>query len=225
MSIPPLLRKTWESLLDWIFPPRCGGCGKAGQWFCDTCQSQVAFVGTPRAPLPYTNGAALEHVYAVAWFEGPVRNLIHNFKYKGLRVLRKPLAQLLVEKWETVRQPTDLIVAVPLHPSRERERGYNQSYLLAQELGRAIGIPAPRDGLQRVRNTMPQVDLSAHERWLNVLDAFSGDRSVLNGRSVLLVDDVCTTGATLQACARAAFEAGARSVWALTVARPRHTEE
>ncbi len=230
MSIPPLLHKTWETLLDWVFPPKCGGCGKTGQWLCDACLSQVAYVEAPHVPLPHpkswtSGGVALEHIYAVAWFEGPVRNLIHNFKYKGQRVLRTPLAQLLVEKWDTVEHPTDLIVAVPLHPSRERERGYNQSYLLSQELGKAIEIPAPRDGLRRVRNTLPQVDLSAHERWLNVQDAFSGDRTVLNGRSVLLVDDVCTTGATLLACARAAFEAGARYVWALTVARPRHVEE
>lgn len=230
MSVPPLLHKTWETLLDWVFPPKCGGCGRAGQWFCDACQSQVAYIEAPHVLLPYSglspeNSPSLRQVHAVAWFEGPLQNLIHNFKYKGQRVLRKPLAQLLLEKWRAVGQPTDLIIAVPLHPSRERERGYNQSYLLSQELGQAIGIEAPKNGLHRVRNTLPQVDLTAQERWLNVQGAFRGDTKVLGGRSVLLVDDVCTTGATLQACASAAFEAGAQAVWALTVARPRHDQE
>ncbi len=230
MNIPPLLHKTWETLLDWIFPPKCGGCGRTGQWFCDACQSQIAYIEAPHAALPYSSpwadgGARLESVHAVAWFEGPLQNLIHNFKYKGQRVLRKPLAQLLARKWQALHHPTDLIVAVPLHPNREKERGYNQSYLLSRELGQAVGIPAPRNGLRRVRNTLPQVDLTAQERWLNVQGAFRGDAGILADRSILLVDDVCTTGATLQACASAALEAGARSVWALTVARPRHDQE
>ena len=230
MSIPPPLRRTWETLLDWVFPPKCGGCDKAGQWFCDACQNQIAYIKTPPIALPYPDPSledspSLRHVHAVAWFEGPLQNLIHNFKYKGQKALRKPLAQLLLEKWRAVDRPTDLIVAVPLHPNRERERGYNQAHLLSQELGKAVGIEATKDGLLRVRNTLPQVDLAAGERWVNVRGAFHGDRSILGGRSVLLVDDVCTTGATLQACALAAFEAGVQSVWALTVARPRHPQE
>jgi ComF family protein len=226
MSPLQSITKTWETLLDWIFPPKCGSCGRPGQWFCEVCRSQIAYVnggqpGSGQPPqLPFRT-SALAQLHSVAWFEGPVRAAIHNFKYRGQRALKVSLAGLLLESWTTLSLGSDLILAVPLHPKREKSRGYNQSLLLAQELGRVTGILAERDGLLRVRDTLPQVSLNMEERRKNVQGAFRGDSAKLRGRSILLIDDVCTTGATLDACARAALEAGALQVSALTVARPR----
>jgi ComF family protein len=224
MNTPPLRSTTWETLLDWIFPPKCGGCGKAGQWLCADCRSQIHYVklrvNEEHPPYPWGD-AAVQRMCSVAWHEEPLRSAIHNFKYRGQKALRKPLAELLVEHWRTLQMPVDLIVAVPLHPKREKERGYNQSQLLADEFSRSTGIPAAHNGLRRVRHTLPQVSLNMQQRWQNVNDAFQGDPKALADKRILLIDDVCTTGATLEACGRAALAAGAQSVWAITVARPR----
>lgn len=224
MSVPPSLNRTWEALLDWVFPPRCGGCGQPGQWLCPACQDQVHYVNTSASDdhtrLPWGQ-TSLQRIHSAAWYEEPLRSVIHNFKYNGQKALRKPLAEILLEQWEAFKLPADLIVAVPLHPKREKERGYNQSYLLAAELSRATGIPVVRNAIRRTRHTTPQVSLRMLERWQNVHDAFQGDPAALAGKRILLIDDVCTTGATMEACGRAAMVAGATSVWGATVARPR----
>jgi ComF family protein len=116
----------------------------------------------------------------------------------------------------------DAILPVPLHPKRQAERGYNQSALLARRLGRVVALPVREDVLRRVRSTPPQVGLDRAKRRENVAGAFAcpPDHPALVGKTLLLVDDVCTVGATLAACAEALRAAGAREVWALTVARP-----
>lgn len=109
---------------------------------------------------------------------------------------------------------------VPLHPKKLRERGYNQSGLLAKQLGLFLGLPVIENSLKRKRNTPPQTKIiSRDERWRNVSDAFVCNGGDVKGRNVLLIDDVCTTGATLDACAQALKSAGAISVWGLTLAR------
>ena len=148
---------------------------------------------------------------------------VGQFKYNDLRVLAGPLGSLMADRWECLRpgdREPDVIVPVALHPQRERARGYNQAALLADELSRQLGLPAVPDALVRVRDTMPQVGLSSHERRENVRGAFSCRGSTLSGRRVLLVDDVCTTGATLEAAASALLDGGVESVWAYTLARP-----
>ena len=114
----------------------------------------------------------------------------------------------------------DLITAVPLHPRRTRERGYNQAELLARVLGRHLGLPYSAVVVRRTRATPPQVKSGGRaERAANMLDAFAADRTVVGGRSILVIDDVATTGATLSACARALKDAGAARVTGLTLAR------
>jgi len=228
MGLAPAFARTLAALLDWIFPSKCGGCGRVGHHLCPQCLAQIAYIGADARTAWQLNprGApALRGMHSVAWFEGPLRTAIHNFKYSGQRVLAKPLAGLLLRDWERCRFPVDMVVAVPLHPQRQKERGYNQSHLLAMEFGRATGIPVAKDALRRTRHTLPQVTLTAAERWQNVQGAFQGEPSALAGKSVLLIDDVCTTGATLEACARAALDAGARTVWAMTLCRPRLPDE
>ncbi len=163
----------------------------------------------------------IDGIRAVAYFEGNLRSAIHRFKYDGAQALAGPLAQLLVEYQKDNQLPADVIVPVPLHPHREAERGYNQSALLARVLSSHLGVPATETALARVRATTPQVSLDAIERHSNVAGAFRARVHEVTGRRVLLIDDVCTTGATMESCSQALKSAGARSVWGLALARGR----
>ena len=127
---------------------------------------------------------------------------------------------MLYAYWQKENLPGELIIPVPLHASRHRERGYNQAALLAKELAERAQMSVNAKDLVRTRATPPQVGLRADERKANVMGAFAWTGSALGGVGVLLVDDVCTTGATLEACALALRQSQAGSVWALTLARP-----
>jgi ComF family protein len=153
-----------------------------------------------------------------------LRKAIHCFKYEDLHCLAGPLGALMASGWQTLagnRVDIDLILPVPLHRARLRERGYNQAALLARELGNRIGVPVAGDLLVRTRATVPQVGLSAEERQANVQGAFQSVTGVLVGKKVLLVDDVYTTGSTLESACAALRESGAVSVWAYTLVRAR----
>ena len=236
-SLEPLrqaLAPAWQRLLDLLFPPRCVGCGAPGTWFCPQCRASVTLIRPPlcqRCGRPLSEGRlcpqcrrappALEAIRSVAFFEAPLRQAIHHFKYRRRTELADPLGEMMAAYWPRLRWPVDLLIPVPLHERRRRQRGYNQAALLAHRLGRAVGCPVTEGALIRRRETAPQVSLNALERRRNVAGAFTWRASPLRGASILLVDDVCTTGATLEACAAALRQAGAGSVRALTLARPR----
>ena len=164
----------------------------------------------------------LDYVRAAARYDGVTREALHAFKFRGRRALATPLGDLLVET-ATGRLPAgppDVLLPVPLHPRRERERGFNQAALLARALGRAWSRPVREDVLVRTVATASQTELDATARRANVRNAFRIRRPALvAGRHVALVDDVFTTGATLSECARCLREAGAARVGALTLAR------
>jgi ComF family protein len=194
-------------------PPICQLCGRPtnASGYCWHCRHK---------PL------AIDGIRSVFSFEGEVRQTVHHLKYCNRQVLAVPLARLMAGYWRTNPIPVNLIVPVPLHPARQRERGYNQADLLARALGGMIDVPVATKGLRRVRHTQPQVNLNASQRGENVRGAFiyqvsekgSGDVAV-NGRRVLVIDDVCTTGSTLEACSLALKAAGASTVWGFTLAR------
>jgi ComF family protein len=148
-----------------------------------------------------------------------MREAIHRLKYSRSRDLAIPMGEIMALYWQDVHLPADVIVPVPLHTRRLRERGYNQAALLSTELGKRVGLPVLENALIRIRDTSPQVDLSAEERKQNVRGAFHCPDDQLTDRSVLLVDDVYTTGATLESCSLALKRQGVRTVWALTLAR------
>ncbi len=152
-------------------------------------------------------------------FAEPIPTIIHQLKYNGYFGLAEPLADLMATAWPKWQMPVDLVVGVPLHPQREKKRGYNQSDLLARYFCNQVNLVEDKGTLQRVRNTSPQVGLNANERVVNVADAFVADRSKAAGKHVLLVDDVCTTGSTLKAAAEALMVAGAKRVSAYCLAR------
>jgi ComF family protein len=151
-----------------------------------------------------------------------MRTAIHRLKYEHLSCLAGSLSQIMSQSWLALA-PLDLeidaIVPVPLHRARLRERGYNQSALLARGLGANLDCPVVEDVLIRKRETVPQVDLGSSERWKNVRGAFGCIEESLCGKRVLLVDDVFTTGSTLEAAGDALRQGGALLVWAYTLAR------
>jgi ComF family protein len=153
---------------------------------------------------------------AIGSYDGALRAIVHALKYDGRRSLARPLAILMRERGEAVLSDADAVVPVPLHPSRRRERGFNQ----AADLARYLPLPTVF-ALRRIRSTAAQASLPAGRRHSNVRGAFEATRHAgrLHGRTVVLVDDVSTTGATLEACARALGERGIREVRALTAAR------
>jgi len=163
----------------------------------------------------------IDGIRSAAYFDGVLREAIHRFKYRGVQVLARPLGRLMTEQWTLHHIPGDVLIPVPLHPSRLAERGYNQAVLLAQELGAATGLPVEMDALARIRATVPQVALDAAARRENVRGAFRCSDDRLAGRRVVLIDDLCTTGATLDACSTALRAVGVGSVWAYTLSRPR----
>jgi ComF family protein len=153
---------------------------------------------------------------AVGSYDGALRAIVHAFKYDGRRSLAAELGRLMRTRGADVLAGADVAVPVPLHRSRRRERGFDQ----AADLARHVGLPVVH-ALRRLRPTAVQASLPAARRHANVRDAFALERSRLSleGRIVVLIDDVSTTGATLEACARAMGEAGIREVRALTAAR------
>ena len=144
---------------------------------------------------------------------------MHQLKYNNLKVMARPMAQLLYDFLVAVNLPCDVLVPVPLHPSRLRERGYNQSSLLCREMGKMSSLSVDERSLVRLRQTASQTSFDRDGRRINVEGAFDCIGGALAGRKVLLIDDVCTTGATLKSCAAVLKEKGVLSVWGLTFAR------
>jgi ComF family protein len=232
-GLSPLTR-VGRVVLEVLFPSRCVGCGAYGSFLCQSCQAELPRARPPRCPIcwqPQRQAApcgrcreerpAFEGARSLYLYEGAAREAVRALKYNYLSALAEPMAQLMahyVEEEEAIE--ADLLVPVPLYGRRQRLRGYNQSALLARELSRLGGLPLAERGLARCRNTPPQArSAGAEARRGNVADAFKADRRWVEGKRILLIDDVMTTGATLDACARALRQAGAASVWALTFAR------
>jgi len=163
---------------------------------------------------------AIDGIRSPFRFEGVIRQAVHQLKYQNLRAIAEPLAALLAEYFADNPVPMAVLVPVPLHPKRLRERGYNQSELLAKELSRLTNLSVVSDCLVREKQTPPQARTATlEERRSNVSGAFTCLDRRLRGRQVLLIDDVATSGATLDACAVALKAKGASSVWGLTLAR------
>lgn len=221
-----------ERLIDLVFPPRCGGCHLAGAWLCDICRRRIRRLEEPLcrrcgAELDSSRDScgckgrlhALSRLRSAVAYEGPVEPLVHRFKYQGWQRLASPLAALLADRLVIEGLASSYIVAVPLHDSRRRERGFNQSELLAAELRRHLLLREPPGRLVRVRPTVPQVGNDRLRRWDNVRGAFAWRGQDLAARPLLVVDDVATTGATLEACATALKSAGSGPITGVTVAR------
>ncbi|MDR5709149.1 MAG: ComF family protein [Armatimonadota bacterium] len=230
-----LLRPWLGTVLELLFPPRCQVCGAGGSFpLCGNCLGRFSRIGPPicqvcgrplRGPPDFTFTCIRCRAYreplrvrAFGLYEGRLRDALHAFKYRRRIALADPLGQALAEvvREDTTLSAAEALVPVPLHPRRERERGFNQAEELAKRIARHVGIPLLR-ALVRVRPTMPQVGLPEAERRGNVRGAFAVCAPV-RGFQVVLVDDVLTTGSTLAECARTLRRAGGRVVGAVVVA-------
>ena len=235
---PVYLAYQWLwSGLDLLYPPDCGGCGRRGVRWCQACHKAAVRVLPPlcercgqelkQPGLCESCQAAPPHFIAVrSWavFEGPVRQALHRLKYRRDLSLGEILSRPLVGLLEELGWPVDLVVPVPLGVARLHERGYNQATLLARPLALGCGCSFRPQALSRVRETRSQVGLSIAQRRENVSGAFQAGAGWVSGRNVLVVDDVATSSATLDACASALLGAGAAQVFGMTLARARHKE-
>ncbi len=220
--------------MDWIFPPLCGGCGKLGYRWCPDCDGKVTKIGMPycsKCGVP-TNGEKIcqtcrrqsfeiEAIRAYGLYEEPLRNAIHQFKYRRDISMGDIFAEKLQDVYKRNRWEVDLVVPVPLSIVRLRERGYNQSALLAYPLALAINKSYCQKAIVRVRETESQVNLAVQDRKANVEGAFRANEDIVKDKRILLIDDVCTTGSTLNACATALKQAKAKAVYGITLARTR----
>ena len=220
----PLCGDCWEGFAR-IVPPQCLVCGVP---FGGLPSGHVAAPGPASNVIPRRCGSCqrrsppFHYARAAVRYEDIAREAVHALKFGGRRALATPLGDLLAEiaPHELPEGPPHLVIPVPLHRRRERDRGFNQALLLAGRLGVAWGIPVRSDVLVRTVPTPPQTELSATARRANVRGAFALRRpEVVSGRHVVLVDDILTTGSTVSACARCLRDAGAKTIGVLTVAR------
>ena len=205
----PVCDRCWQSIRP-VTPPLCDRCGDSlPTW--RTVSTTLACCARCRR-----TSRALDRARSVGVYDGALRAIVHALKYDGRRSLARPLAEMMRERAAEVLDGAACVVPVPLHPSRRRHRGFNQ----ARDLSRHIGLPVVQ-ALRRTRNTATQTGLSSARRHRNVRDAFAPTRVArrLAGLTVVLIDDVSTTGATLDACARALKGAGVKEVRGLTAAR------
>ena len=216
-----------ERVLDLALPAVCPGCGAEGPPVCARCSPALqARLGLPAGtPLGLADGPP-EPLLQLEWcspFAGVTRRALHALKYAGERRLAGPLGAAVAARWRVAGAGGVLLVPVPVHASRRRERGYDQAELIAAAAAGALGIPW-QPALVRTRATAAQYLLDRRHRERNVHEAFAirpGARPAVAGEWVVLVDDVITTGATLVACADALLDAGASAVSAVAVARER----
>lgn len=217
--------------LDLALPVNCVVCAKEGQYICEGCEAELPLLQRPYCYLCanpdvpqlckwcFENSPRFDRARAPYHYDGPVQQMVLDLKYRGVRVAAPPMARLLAQYLERNPYPVDALIPVPLHPKRERQRGYSQSGLLCIELSKLTGIPVNDTSLIRARNTAPQVEMDSSEaRRNNIARAFDCATDV-EGKRVMLVDDVITTGNTMSACAEELKVSGAASVWGLAFAR------
>ena len=227
---------SWRAI-DWLYPPVCGGCGTLGERWCQVCQDQTQKIsgnvcpscgypqaGTDPCPSCLADPPVCKALRSWGFFKGPLREALHRLKYKQDLGLGETFSHPLIELVSQLNWPIDAICPVPLSRKRSQERGYNQSGLLAWPISLALRIPYLPKAVERIRDTRSQVGLSKIERVHNVSGAFQAKRSLVKYSSIMIIDDVTTTGSTIQACAQALLDAGAEAVYGLTLARAAYRE-
>lgn len=221
--------------LDWLYPPKCGGCSTRGSRWCINCQNHTQILdnlnicpicGQPDMRQPNTPCKRCQQhppafVVARSWgaFAGPLQHALHRLKYRRDIALGEILARHLIQQLTLLNWQFDTVIPVPLSAQRLRERGYNQAALLALPVALAFHRHYLPAALQRQRHTESQVHLNFEQRQKNVSGAFVASPNKVRGKNILIIDDVATTSATLNACARALCDAGANQVYGLTMAR------
>jgi competence protein ComFC len=218
--------------LDWLYPPRCAGCDTPGSRWCQRCENRTQVISYSVCTIcgrevsepglcVHCAKRPLNFTYLRSWanFEGPVRSAIHRLKYRNDISLGETFSRPLIRLIDYFKINFDLVVPVPLAKKRLQERGYNQASLLAYPISLAFDSKFSSQALIKIKETSTQVGLSLNQRLENVRNAFEAKVFLVENKKVLLVDDVCTSGATLDECAKTLKQVGASEVSALTLAR------
>lgn len=231
-TVLPRIRSLTGHALDFLFPRWCIGCGREGDVVCRSCRQTFSFIGPlycSRCGRPLDDDGfcrncdgvemSIDGIRAPFLFIGLVRQVIHELKYRNLKAAAPFLAHELALYLEEYPVIAHMIVPVPLHKKRLKERGYNQSQLIGGHLAELTGVPLVTDCLIRRKHT-PSLARSANRevRKENIEGAFDVSGRDIEGKDIMLVDDVSTTGTTLDACAVVLKKAGARQVWGLVIA-------
>lgn len=233
----------WK-LINWLYPPLCIGCGSIGFEICDHCISHIERIDQTRVcPICGVdlqgkkskhkhrgdNDFFLTQLKAFGYYCGLLKEIIQDFKYHRRVGILNDLMPPLMQFFESWNPDYEVVIPVPLSKERKRERGYNQSAILAKKIALLTGKPYSEKALFRIRDTHTQVGLNPYQRHLNVKDAFQADKNVVAKKSILLIDDITTTGSTINECAKSLRIAGTKNVFGFTLARakanPSYCEE
>lgn len=231
-----MLKKLMNIILDLFFPPRCAICNKVGYFVCPRCDSKIIEAKEFRCPFCGSLSKKgrlcprcrrknqLTGVIFCGYFKDEnLRKIIIEYKYHGIFSLADYLAELLAKRYRQSGVKVDLIVPVPRDKKRFRERGYDQTALLAKKLAKSLGVNYA-EILRKTRKTQSQVGLRRQERIMNLKGAFSLDlpseeKLNLKNKTILVIDDVFTTGATLNECAQVLRTIGPKAIWGLVIAK------
>ena len=227
-------------LLSLLFPKYCVGCRRMGKYLCDHCVKAITFITQPICPMcgraaiggqthpRCQTPLALDGLLTPVLFTPTIKALVHQLKYRLVRDLVSCAADLIATHQEIARRLGRLhqdhftLVPVPLHPARQRWRGFNQAAILAEAIGKRYSLPCQTQFLERIVNTRPQVELAGDKRRANVKGVFQighSQNTRIRGQRFILVDDLFTTGSTMRECAKVLKRSGAAAVWGLTLAR------
>jgi len=228
MSIPKLVR----SVIDWAFPPACAGCGQEGEIFCSECLASIIPIKQPTCRYCSlsiakagicTRCLEVDHPYteivSYAVYAGNLRSGIHALKYQNNFWLGDVFSNLLIRLLEDKNWPIDVVMPIPLSEERLQQRGYNQAALLSSPIAKHFSWKHDQRSLVRVKENHSQVALTREQRFENVKSAFLAEPAKQSNLSVLLVDDVFTTGATITEAAKALTAVGFINIYAITLAK------
>lgn len=233
--IKDLTQNIARTALDWLFPPTCLGCGEEGVFICPECFSKIKLIPrdvcnfcgsftSKKGKCPNCDGK--EHPYvgfrAFAYYDGVIRKAIHHLKYQNDLTIGRYLAGLLKLVYQRTDWEVDLVIPIPIGEQKKQERGYNQAERLAKPFSESLKIPFSSDALIRISEISSQVGLNHEERRENVRQAFAARALLVKDQRILLIDDVFTSGATMEAAATELMGAGAKQVYCLTVAKVNH---
>lgn len=223
-----------EYLLDFIYPKECAGCHREGWWICPKCKKQIVPIKSfycPKCKKITPNGQfcstcrrhfALTGIIIAAHFHrGPLREAIHSYKYESIFGLEDYFRPLLIHRLrDRLPKGDKIIIPIPLHPKKKKYRGFNQAERLAKIIAEEFTLPLELNALKRIKKTEAQMSLSKKERRQNIKGAFRINRQTnLKNKTILLVDDVATTGLTLNEAAIILSSAGARRIWGVVIAK------
>ena len=216
--------KWFQNILDFLYPVQCINCHKKGEYLCQDCLALIDLLNNPISPKQETK--FLNKIYAATLYKNElVKQAIHLFKYPPyLKEMGKPLSKLIINYFYSLDKKIEfqnsVFVPIPLHKTSLKKRGFNQAEILAHHLSKEMNIPL-LDILIKIKKTHPQMSLKREERQKNIINAFAikkGSKERITGRNIFLIDDVFTTGATMNEAAKILKENGAKNVYGIVVA-------